>query len=155
MKSKKAILRALVVLCAVFVFAETGMALISGEHGNRPVQDRTWPAGSVEVANLSSRLGYWEGPPFGGGEYHFLYRCKKTDEFNEALKTFALIDAEKLELVVHNGPEYSFWLKDNNEELSEPNNQIDWAFTVWTPETWNNLYNSPRSYIINSDNPNL
>jgi len=155
MKSKKTILRVSVVLCAVFVFAETGVALITGEHGNRPVDNRGWPAGSVEVANLASRLGYWEGPPFGGGEYHFLYRCKKTDEFNEALKTFALVDAEKLELVVHNGPEYSFWLKDNEEELSEPNNQIDWAFTVWTPENWNHLYNSPRSYMINSDHPNF
>ena len=151
----KTISRVLAVLCAVFVFAETGMALITGEHGNRPIQDRGWPAGSVEVANLASRLGYWEGPPFGGGEYHFLYRCKKTDEFNEALKTFSLIDAEKLELIVHNGPEYSFWLKDSGEESSEPNSQIDWAFTVWTPENWNNLYNRPQSYVIHSDHPNF
>jgi hypothetical protein len=38
MKSKKTISRVLVVLCAVFVFAETGMALITGEHGNKEIE---------------------------------------------------------------------------------------------------------------------
>ncbi len=144
----------LIIFCVVFLFPKVGVCLITGEHGNRPVQDRGWPLGSVETANLPTRLGYWEGPPFGGGEYHFLYRCRNTDEFNEALKTFAAIQANRLELVVHNGPEYSFWLKQNDEKLSKAENRVDWTFTVWVPENWNRLYNSPRSLFL-SDQPNF
>lgn len=131
------------------------MSVIVGDDGNRPIQDWGWPLGSVEMANLPSRLGYWEGPPFGGGKYHFLYRCKNTDEFNKALKTFAAIRAKRLELVVHNGPEYSFWLKRNDEELSKEENRVDWTFLVWVPENWNSLFNSPHSYMLSSDNPNF
>jgi len=145
----------LISLVGTVMFPLPGAALITGEYGNRPIQNRGWPVGCVEVANLPSRLGYSEGPPFGGGEYQFLYRCENTDRFNEALKTFSLIYAERLELVVHNGPEYSFWLKDDDEQLSEPNNRVDWTFTVWTPGNWNNLYNSPGSHMISSDHPNF
>jgi len=144
-------LRVFIVLCIVLMLPAAGFALITGTHGNRPVRERGWPAGTLDVANLESRLGYWEGPPFGGGEYHFLYRCKDTSEFNEALKTFAATEAKKLELVVHNGPEYSFWLKDNKEELSKEDNRVDWTFTVWIPESWKRLYNSPRSYMLHSE----
>ena len=143
------------VLFVLILFPELCLALITGEHGNRPIQDRGWPTGSVEVANLESRLGYWEGPPFGGGEYQFLYRCKNTDEFNRALKILSAIQAKRLELVVHNGPEYSFWLKDNDEELSEEDNRVDWTFTVWNPASWDRLYNSPRGYMLHSDHPNF
>lgn len=146
-------LRVFIVLCIVLMLPAAGFALITGTHGNRPVRDRGWPAGTLDLANLESRLGYWEGPPFGGGEYHFLYRCKDTSEFNEALKTFAAIEAKKLELVVHNGPEYSFWLKANKEELSKEDNRVDWTLTVWIPERWKSLYNSPRSYMLGSELP--
>jgi hypothetical protein len=155
MNGRSAKLSALIIFCVVFVFPKLGISLITGEHGNRPIQDRGWPVGSVEMANLPTRLGWWEGPPFGGGEYHFLYRCENTDEFNQALKTFAAIRASKLELVVHNGPEYSFWLRENDEELSKEENRVDWTFTVWVPQNWNSLYNSPRSYMIHSDHPNF
>jgi len=132
----------------VFVLAQSAPALITGEDGNRPVINRGWPDGSLELANLPSRLGYWEGPPFGGGEYHFLYRCRDSNEFNEALGLFAAIDAETLELVVHNGPEYSFWLKDDDEKLEEQENRVDWAFTVWNPKSWDSLYNNPNSRVM-------
>lgn len=155
MNSKRSKLSFLIIFYIVFLCPNLGMALITGEHGNHPVQNRGWPAGSVELANLESRLGYWEGPPFGGGEYHFLYRCENTAEFNEALKTFAAINAKKLELIVHNGPEYSFWLKNDKEELSKAENRVDWTFTVWNPENWKRLYNSPRGYMLSSDHPNF
>jgi hypothetical protein len=106
------------------------------------------------MANLPSRLGWWEGPPFGGGQYQFLYRCRYTTDFNEALKTFAAIRSDRLELIVHNGPEYSFWLKQNDEELSTAENRVDWTFTVWVRENWDNLYNNPKSLFL-SDQPNF
>jgi len=147
-KTKKWVRVAVVVL--VFMLAQSAAGLITGEHGNHPVIDRGWPGGSLELANLSSRLGYWEGPPFGGGEHHFLYRCRDSNEFNEALERFAAIDAATLELVVHNGPEYSFWLKDNDEELEEQENRVDWTFTVWNPKSWDSLYNNPNSLFTSS-----
>lgn len=154
MSSKRSKLSFLIIFCVVFQFPKLGMSLITGEHGNRPIQNRGWPAGSVELANLESRLGYWEGPPFGGGEYNFLYRCENTAEFNKVLKTFAAIHAKKLELIVRNGPEYSFWLKKDKEELSRAENRVDWTFTVWSPESWDRLYNSSKSFYF-SDLPNF
>ncbi|MHC4744291.1 MAG: hypothetical protein ACYS8Z_20440, partial [Planctomycetota bacterium] len=117
----------------VLLFAGPGWSLRSVMRGNSPVQNRgnRWPAGTVDLANLKSRLGYWQRY-----EHVFLYRCKDTGEFNEALKTFAVIDANTLELVVHNGPKYSFALQDKDEELAKEDNRVDWTFTVWSPKRW-------------------
>jgi hypothetical protein len=136
------------------LIAQSGLALITGEHGNRPVEDKGWPPGSAKVANMEGRLGYWEGPPFGGGEHHFLYRCRSTQEFNKALQIFASIKAPQLELVIHNGPEYSFWLKGEKGVLEDPNNRVDWIFTVWNPSKWNRLFNDPNGRFMSSS-PNF
>jgi hypothetical protein len=47
------------------------------------------------VANLKSRVGWWEGPPFGGGEWHFLYRGDQA-AFEATLAAFAAIRAPVL-----------------------------------------------------------
>ena len=174
--SLKALLKFLVIGFVVLLLPLKATALITGVHGNRPVEKMGWPVGCEKVANLPGRLGYWEGPPFGGGEYHFLYRCKNTAEFNEALKVFATIlipgsiqrsatsrDGEitidnrnqTLEIIVHDGPEYSFWLDNGNDNKeSKEKSWVDWTFTVWRAENWHRLYNSPRSFFI-SDHPNF
>ena len=77
--------------------------------GNAPVSERAWPVGSVKVANLSARLGWWEGPPFGGGEWHFEYRGD-TDAFQEALDFFSRIGSPALDLFIHDGTQSSFVL---------------------------------------------
>ncbi|HWB14276.1 MAG TPA: carboxypeptidase-like regulatory domain-containing protein [Pirellulales bacterium] len=122
-------------------------ALITGGFGNDPVHDAGWPNGSLEVANLQSRVGWWEGPPFGGGRYVYLYREKDTAAFNKALAKFAQIKSRKLELVVHDGPHESFWLQDHQKPPGEaqPQARVDWTFTVWRPESWHRLYNDPRT----------
>jgi protocatechuate 3,4-dioxygenase beta subunit len=122
-------------------------ALITGGFGNDPVQDHGWPAGSLELANLESRVGWWEGPPFGGGMYVFLYRVKDTAALNQALIKFSRIKASKLEVVLHDGPHESFWLRDHKKPADEaqPQARVDWTFTVWRPENWHRLYNDPRS----------
>src|SRR5579862_3799896 len=79
-------------------------ALITSESGNRPISDPGWPDGALTLANLQSRVGWWEGPPFGGGEWQFLYRGD-AQTFSNALATFAAIRALSLELVLHDGPE--------------------------------------------------
>ena len=62
--------------------------IINGVKGNRPTVDHDWPAGTLPLANLEIRLGWWEGPSFGGGQYHFLYRGD-TKKFADALDKLA------------------------------------------------------------------
>src|SRR6266550_298786 len=78
--------------------------------GNAPVADSGWPAGALNVANLKTRVGWWEGPPFGGGEWSFLYRGDAGD-LNQALKTFSAIRAPALQVFIHDGPQNCTFLK--------------------------------------------
>lgn len=128
---------------SVFALAATGLVLLaplSGPAlvitgcGDQPVHDYGWPEGALAVAILESRIGWWEGPPFGGGEWHFLYQGN-TEAFQEALAAFAGIRAPALDLVVHDGPQQDGILKK----------PVDWTFTVWVPANWHRLFNNPRS----------
>jgi hypothetical protein len=139
--------------------------------GDHPVKNMGWPLGCEDVANLPGRLGYWVGPPFGGGQYHFDYRCKDTAEFSMALETFAAIqvpmslpgslagadervaaqaDASALQLVVHDGPQHSSFFGRPGEGPEKL--QVDWTFTVWRPESWHRTFSSPKAPF--SDHPN-
>ncbi len=118
-------------------------ALITTGSGNRPVHDYGWPEGALAVANLESRVGWWEGPPFGGGEWHFLYQGD-TKAFEEALAAFAAIRAPALDLVIRDGPQEDGILKK----------PADWTFTVWVPANWHRLFNNPKS-VFEADQPNF
>jgi len=135
---------------ALCLACPSAQALIMVIPGNQRVENYGWPLGAEKVANLPSRLGAWEGPPFGGGEWHFLYRSKDTAEFNEALALFAAIRTPRLELVIHDalGPEPSHTPK-SKVELG-----ADWTFTVWRPENWHRLYSNPES-SYDCGNPNF
>jgi protocatechuate 3,4-dioxygenase beta subunit len=129
-------------------------ALITGDYGNKPIQDRDWPEGSLIIANDKSRLGWWEGPPFGGGEYTFLYRGD-AKAFNKALELLAEINWPVVELHVHAGPHEDFWLVNrgpNQEAKKQRDPRIDWSFTVWSPRNYHHLYNDPRSHF-SADRP--
>jgi len=135
-----------------FALAVTGLvplaplsasALIMTGSGNQAVHDAGWPEGALAVANLESRIGWWEGPPFGGGEWHFLYQGN-TEAFQEALAAFAAIRAPTLDLVVHDGPQEDGILKK----------EADWTFTVWVPANWHRLFNNPKS-VFEADHPNF
>ncbi|MHC1764369.1 MAG: hypothetical protein AB9869_08685 [Verrucomicrobiia bacterium] len=134
---------------SLLTLAVPAQALILTGRGNQPVPDHGWPVGAVEVANLPSRIGWWEGPPFGGGEWHFEYRGD-TQDFEQALAAFAKVQAPVLDLFVHDGRKNSFVLDPNNKQGT---NTIDWSFTVWLPESWNRLYGSGQP-IFSSDDPN-
>ena len=123
-------------------------ALILTGTGNKPVNDPGWPSGAVDVANLPSRIGWWEGPPFGGGEWHFEFKGK-TDAFQQALDAFSKVKAPVLDLFVHDGTQNSFVLDPNHKTT----NNIDWTFTVWVPDRWQALYGSDHP-IMSSDDPN-
>jgi hypothetical protein len=147
----------LLVALSTALFSSTASALITGGTGNEPVPDAGWPLGAVDVANLKTRVGWWEGPPFGGGQYQFLYRGS-ADDFNAALQAFAKVRAPSIELFVLDGPQESFWLKidrqPNDKEKPKVDARIDWTFDVWVPANWHRLYNNPKS-VFASDQPNF
>jgi hypothetical protein len=101
----------IVLVFLVGIGSPATFALIMVSKGNAPTQDHGWPTGSVDVANFERRLGFWEGPPFGGGEYHFEYRGG-TEAFQQAIDQFAKIDAPRLLVTLHEGPIESTFLED-------------------------------------------
>ena len=133
----------LTLLGLVLLASLPASALIMSGTGNQPVHDYGWPEGALKVANLESRLGWWEGPPFGGGEWHFLYHGN-TEAFQKALTAFAAIRAPALDFVLHDGPHEDGILKK----------QVDWTFTVWVPANWHSLFNNPKS-VFEADQPNF
>jgi len=138
MSNKRNKLNVLIIFCVVVLLAEQGLSLIE-VGGSDPIADHGWPIGSVQLANLPTRVSWWAGPPFGTGSmYEFQYNCESTAQFNEALAAFAAITADRLELVVHNGPKID-WL--NREQQK----RIDWTFTIWNPKDWDQLNNTSRA----------
>ncbi|MDB5354516.1 MAG: hypothetical protein JWN24_969 [Phycisphaerales bacterium] len=141
------------ILAALFVMLLAGqaLALIRVGRGNDPVPDNNWPAGSVELTNLKTRVGWWEGPPFGGGQWTFLYRGD-AKALQEAIDLFAKIRAPRLDVFIHDGgPVENGFLKD--EKDPKASTRVDWSFTVWDPRSWNQLYNNPSSRF-SADDPN-
>ena len=126
----------------LLVLAVPTPALIMVGKGNSPVADAGWPLGAIDVANLKTRVGWYEGPPFGGGEWTFLYRGD-TVALNEALKILGAVRAPKVEVVLHDGPQNCTFLADANDPKADT--RYDFSFTVWVPESWHRLYNDPRS----------
>jgi len=126
----------------LFIAAGQAPALVFVGRGNSPVQDRNWRAGAVDLANLKCRVGWWEGPPFGGGMWTFLYRGD-TDTFNQALETFAKVRAPSLELVVCDGPAESPFLRDDT--APKANVGYDWDFIIWDVQSYYKLYGNPTS----------
>src|SRR5690348_1330198 len=84
------------------IFALPIQALILTFKGNAPVDDRGWPAGSVDLANLKTRAGYWEGPPFGGGRYVFEYQGDNK-ALQQAIDLLAKIKSPELRVIIHEG----------------------------------------------------
>jgi hypothetical protein len=134
MKRLTSLLAVLLGSAGLWLVPGTVSALILSSRGNAPVRDAGWPEGALAVANLESRLGWFEGPPFGGGEWHFFYKGD-TAAFKEALEAFAAIRAPALDLVIQDGP------GSEDSILHLP--QVDWTFRVWVPAQWNRLYNDP------------
>jgi len=119
--------------------------------GTEPWHNDATPLGSEAVANLPGRIGGWEGPPYGGGEFHFVYRCASTEAFNQAVQTFAAIRTPRLEIVLHNGPGHDPILA-RADETDAAANVIDWTFTVCQPASFHRLYNDPLSHF-DADTP--
>src|SRR5262245_43601476 len=105
----KAMLVLLFSAALAVVTTPKAFALIMGGVGNTPIRDPGWPQGAAAVFNVPSRIAYWEGPPFGGGQWHA--ECRgDAKTLNDVLADFAKIDVKNKRIVVHDGVGHSFWL---------------------------------------------
>lgn len=82
-------------------------ALITGGKGKEPIADPGWPKGAAEIFNCRSRIAWWEGPPFGGGQYYAECRSD-TKTFNAILSKFAKLNVKTKRLIIHDGIGNSF-----------------------------------------------
>ncbi len=108
-------------------------ALITGGEGNEPLHDPGWPTGAAAAFNHPSRVAYWEGPPFGGGQYHAECRGDAA-AVSEVLKAFAAIETPRKRVVLVDGVGHSFWLAPNREPEKRDAARIDWTLMVWVPD---------------------
>ena len=130
-------------------------ALILSGTGS-PTYTNGWPEGAATVSSLKSCVGWWEGPPFGGGEWHMQFRGD-TEKFMQALTNFAAIHAPELDLVVHDDPTHGQFLQLDKQNQPDTDSRVDWEFVVWNPESWNQLHNSTNAAMqrLFPDDPSL
>jgi hypothetical protein len=120
----------------------TAVALITGGKGNMPVSDPGWPRGAAAIFNNPARVAWWEGPPFGGGQWHA--ECRgNARALSAVLDDFVKLDVKAKQVVVHDGGGSSFWLNPNREPAKQDAAKIDWMFMVWQPASWQRLRRLP------------
>lgn len=128
-------------------------ALIMGGTDNQPRLTEGSQPGVAAVFNVPGRVAWWEGPPFGGGQYHA--ECRgDADTFNDVLQDFAKIEAVKKVLVIHDGSGASFWLNMNREPAKVEAARIDWVFVAWRIDSWERMRNFPPSLRATNPDPN-
>jgi hypothetical protein len=124
------------------VCSPVAFALITGGEGNTPLNDPGWPKGAITLFNVTSRIAWWEGPPFGGGQWHA--ECRgDAHALNEVLAGFARLDIKSKHVVLHDGVGQSFWLNPNNEPAKREAARMDWRFMVWQTDNWKRLSKLP------------
>src|SRR4051812_38529081 len=133
---------AIVLAAALAVPQRPALALIMGGTGNDPIHDPGWPRGAAAIFNNPARVAWWEGPPFGGGQWHAECRSDAA-VFNVILAEFARLDVEAKRVVVHDGLGHSVWIHPNREPDKKDDGRIDWIFMVWQPESWKRLRTLP------------
>jgi hypothetical protein len=117
-------------------------ALITGGEGNKPIADPGWPKGAAAIFNHPGRIAWWEGPPFGGGQWHA--ECRGgAGALSVVLADFAGLDVKTKRVVVHDGVGRSFWLDPNRVPAKREAARMDWSFTVWQPANWEQLRKLP------------
>lgn len=122
---------ALLCMAAMAVVTPEAFALIMGGAGNTPLHDPGWPAGAAAVFNTPSRISWWEGPPFGGGQWHA--ECRgDAKALSAVLADFAKLDVKSKQVVLHDGIGNAF----NNEPAKREAAKMDWRFMVWQPGSW-------------------
>jgi len=137
-------LRALIVATAVVLLGQPAWALIMGGEGNKPITDPGWPKGAAAVFNTETRVAWWEGPPFGGGQWHAECRGDAT-ALSLVLQDYAKVDIPKKRVVLHDGFGHSFWLNTNNDKDKQAKALVDWIIMVWQPDRLKMLQGLPAA----------
>src|SRR5271165_6085372 len=85
---------------AITLFSSpSSFALITGGEGNTPIADPGWPKGAATIFNTKSRIAWWEGPPFGGGQWHS--ECRgDAKALTEILAQIAKLDVKNKRIVL-------------------------------------------------------
>ncbi len=130
--------------------------LITGGEGNKPIGDPGWPDGAAAVFNTEHRVAYWEGPPFGGGQYHAECRGDSA-ALEEVLEDFANIDTPRKRVVLHDGVARSFWLNIGRDKDKKDPVLVDWVFMAWVPDRLKFQQGLPagRGAVAKDDTPIL
>ena len=116
--------------------------MITGGEGNAPINDPGWPKGAAAIFNTQSRIAWWEGPPFGGGQWHS--ECRgDAKALNDVLASFAKLDQKNKRVIRARRDRPSFWLNPNREPAKRDAARIDWVLMVWQPENWKRLHAMP------------
>ena len=122
--------------------AQEAFALITGGEGNTPIADPGWPMGAAALVNHPGRIAWWEGPPFGGGQWHA--ECRGDAKALDAvLADVAALDVAARRVVVHDGVGQSVWLNPNDDPTKRDDARVDWAVAVWVPARWEQLRELP------------
>jgi hypothetical protein len=104
----------LLAVATLTVLCQPTSALIIGGEGNEPIRDPGWPTGAAAIFNHPARVAWWEGPPFGGGQYHA--ECRGDSKtFNKVLAQFARLDEKKNRVILYDGDGHSFWQNPNRD----------------------------------------
>ena len=135
-----------IIVSSALILATPASALITGGK-DEEIKARGLPAGALPLANLDTRIAWWEGPPFGGGQYHFEY-VGETADLQQAIDLFAKVDSDRKQILVRGGQAESFWLKTSDRTKSHP---IDWQFTVWIPNNWQHLRDARHGLLPPGD----
>lgn len=130
---RQSLIRSVFVVGMLLLFQPAAWALIMGGEGNEPLTDTGWPQGAAAVFNTKSRIAYWEGPPFGGGQSHAECRGDAA-ALNKVLADFAQINTDKKKIVLHDGVGRSFWMNPNHDPEKKAVATINWVFMVWQPD---------------------
>jgi hypothetical protein len=118
------------------------LALITGGTGNAPIRDPGWPKGAASIFNHPARVAWWEGPPFGGGQWHA--ECRgDAKTLSAILEGFAKLDVKTRRVYVHDGEGQSVWLNINRDPAKAEAAKIDWSFTIWQAGHWEQLRKLP------------
>jgi hypothetical protein len=124
---------------------QDAVALITGGEGNKPITDPGWPKGAAAIFNHPGRIAWWEGPPFGGGQWHA--ECRgDAKALTAVLADFARLEPRNKRVILHDGVGHSFWLNPNGEPAKEAAARIDWAFVVWQAANWEHLRRMPSDF---------
>ena len=108
----------------------SALALIEGARATRRSTTRAGQKGRRRSSITRARIAWWEGPPFGGGQWHAEFRGE-AKTLNAMLEGLAKLDVKTKRIVVHDGVGASFWLNINREASKKAIARMDWAFTVW------------------------